>query len=165
MTNTTATTSFNGVAAEFAAAFVRDTRTDGTTYYRTAPDCPDWVDVREIHQAIDDRLPDDWIYEQIAVIASDLTGFEFFDGDAAREAVGEIADGLVDVYNADRTRWLADHAGNVALCDDAAAEYGGWDVGIIQRIGLGQYLAIERLAHAIITIIEAEFDQREQGLG
>jgi hypothetical protein len=114
------------------------------------------------HAALDDRFPDDWVYEQMSCIADNLCDRDVEDRDKADEAMDEIADSLVDVYNADRVKWLASHLDNAALCDDAAKEF-GWeqDRGIFGLIGMGQYLAIERIGNALIECVQTEAEDRE----
>jgi hypothetical protein len=115
--------------------------------------------MRELHEALDDRLPDDWVYQHASLIADRLT--EYDDADAAREAVAEIADSLVDVYNADRSKWLASHLNNAFLVDEACSEL-GWPDDIFKAIGYGQYRALENIANKMIELVEAEMENREQ---
>ena len=61
-----------------------------------------------------------------------------------------------------RSAWLAGHRNNAALVDDAAEEYGQADGSdTFARIGVGQYLAIERIGQAVIQAVEDEADGRE----
>lgn len=161
---------FMTVLKEFAAAFKRDKRNDGTEFYTLRDDAPAWLQgdagrtiMREIHEALDDRLPNDWVYETAASVADTLTGYDLDDADDARENLHEVADGAVDVYNADRSKWLADHLSNAALVDEACSELGCEpDADTFTRIGLGQYLAITRIGGAVIDAVEAEADSREE---
>ncbi len=156
---------FTTVIAEFAAAFETKTRKGGERFYRIKAKAPKWLQgsdvMREIHTAVDDRLPDDWVYEQAAAVAEALAERDIHDADDAREASHEISDSLVDVYNADRSKWLAMHLNNAALVDEAVSELGGSDADTFHRIGLGQFLAISRIADAVISACEAEADGRE----
>ena len=158
-------TLFLTVLEELNAAFVSDTRNDGTVFYKLVDNAPEWLQGSDVslacHKALDDRLPDDWVYEQMTAIASDLWDRDLDNADDAREAMGEIADSLVDVYNADRARWLASHLNNAFLVDDAVEELGGGEEDTYQRIGLGQYVAIERIGYALIQCIEEEAETRE----
>jgi len=170
MSKTTETNTVQAIAEELAAAFTSDTRTDGGTFYKLKDDAPQWClrdnDSGEslmlrIHRAVDDRMPDDWIYSAADSIASSLREYESIDD--MRDAVSEIADGQVDVYNADLTKWLASHLFNLSLCDEAAEELGSdKEKGIIGLIQLGQFIALERIANALISEIEAEAEKRDK---
>lgn len=155
-------TTVETVAAELAAAFCSDKRPDGDTFYMLKKDCASWITsglMRKFHEAVDDRLPNDWTYEAIAIFADNLTQYE--DCDAMRDASGELADGQVDIYNHDRARWLASHLGNHALCDEAVSEGLCDGKDIDQTIGCGQYLALERILQATISAIEDEAEDRD----
>lgn len=153
---TTTKTTFRLVAEELSAAFEHN---------QIKSNAPDWLQGSDvmlaIHKAVDDRMPDDWVYESTASIAETLTGYDFDDADEAREHIHEIADGMVDVYNADRTAWLGSHLLNAYLCDEATKESGTADTDMFQRIGLGQYLALDRIGQELVNQIEAEADSRE----
>jgi hypothetical protein len=121
-----------------------------------------------VHAAVDGpRLPDDWVYEQCASVASALVErvrYGISSADDAREALREIADELVDVYNADRLAWLASHLGNVAIVAEACADLDvSPDTDTFTRIRLGQCEAISRIAGALIDACEFEADRREEG--
>ena len=156
---------FSDVASELSEAFTTTRReaSDKDIYvlkdeYKRSSG---WVGsdlMMRFHKAIDDRLPDDWIYELIAQGADSLS--EYDEADDAREAVHEIADGMVDVYNSDILRWLADHQMNAYLCDEAAEEYGA-DHDTIKRAQLGQYLGATRVLYEMIEAIQEEAEERE----
>lgn len=160
---------FAKVMKEFAEAFVSDKRNDDKTFYKLSDNAPAWLQkdagssiMREIHSVLDDRLPSDWVYEAVSSITDGFVDHGCEDEDSAREATHEIADGLVDVYNSDRLRWLADHLLNVDIVDEACKELGcADDAGIIDRIGVGQYYAYERLAQAVIDAVRDEANNRE----
>ena len=169
------TTLFAKVMKEFADAFVTDKRNDGKTFYKLKDGVndngvPDWLSgdngttvMREIHQALDSRMPDDWVYEAVSHIADAFESSGVDNEDDAREQTHEIADGLVDVYNSDRLQWLASHLLNVDIVDEACKEMGcDNDAGIIDRIGVGQYYAYERLANAVIEAVKSEADGRDE---
>lgn len=159
-------TTFASVMKEFAGAFVTDKRNDGKTFYKLSDNAPEWLKGSDvmftIHSALDDRLPDDWVYEATASITSAFVDHESESADDARETAHEVADGLVDVYNADRIQWLAQHLNNASIVDEACRELGcAADTDIVDRIGTGQYYAYERLANAVIEAVETEADSRE----
>ncbi len=162
---------FAKVMKELAAAFVLAKRDDGSTFWRLADAAPSWLQgdagatvMREIHESLDDRMPDDWVYEAASSVADAFVDHKADDADSARDDAHEIADGLVDVYNADRLRWLASHLGNAAIVDEACAELGCEpDADTFTRIGIGQYEAYSRIANAVIDAVNAEAESRDEG--
>lgn len=159
---------FSRVLAEFAGAFETAKRTDGASYVRKRDDRAPWITfevIHAIHESVDDRGPNDWIYASIASVADTLNGYDTSSADKARDRVGEIADSLVDVYNADLTAWLSDHLGNAALCDEAVSDgLASSDASLFDRIGVGQYVALERIANAVIDACETEANDRETAI-
>ena len=59
--------------------------------------------VRELH---DDELPNNWRYTIITDLLQNFVNE--YEQDKLEDCLSEIADSLVDVYNVDRARWLAD---------------------------------------------------------
>lgn len=158
----TTTITFSAALTEFAEAFETRTRNDGGEFTCLKDDCPDWIDtdtIHDIHSALDDRMPDDWVYETAASFADTLSGYTCEDADDARGNVHEIADGMVDVYHADRLKWLAANLNNAFLVDDACEEFGSSDADTFQRIGLGQFMAIRRIGDAVIAAIENHVEE------
>lgn len=157
-------TTFNQVMNEFAESFESRARDDGESYVTTKDDCPEWVStdlMRELHEALDDRMPDDWVYDTIDSIADALCHCE--DADEAKEQLTSVADTLVDVYNQSRLGWLNSNLNNAYLCDDAQAEgFVSPTADLYTRIGCGQYLAIERLGYAVIDAVEQEAQNRDE---
>ena len=149
-------TPFQRIMGEFADAFVTDTRNDGQSFHKLADASPRWMTdaIHAAHDAIGGRLPNDWTYAACATIAEQFSSAT--DAESARgDALTEICDGLVDIYNADRLRWLADHLDNAGLCDEAREEREvPEDADMFDRIAAGQMLAYERIAHAIVTAID-----------
>ena len=161
-------TTFQTVAAELGdsfESFTRDNAPDDRCY-RLKEDAPEWLQGSEVmiavHKALDDRLPDDWVYEQAAMIADWLVNCDYESADDARENIGEEADSLVDVYDAARTTWLASHLNNAFLVDDACEELGAGDKDTFTRIGYGQYHAIELIANAVIEQVSDEAESRDE---
>lgn len=162
------TSTFQSVMAEVARAFECAERS-GTSekFWRIREDAPEWLQGSDfmlaVHRAVDGddpRLPDDWIYEHTRLVALDLQDHD--SPDDARDATHEIADGLVDIYTSARLAWLASHLRNADLCDEAAIELGASDdASMAERAGLGQYLALTRIAYAVIDLVESELDDRE----
>jgi hypothetical protein len=150
---------------------IREGEEARATFYRICDTAPAWIKqdyslgnnlMNRAHEALDDRLPDDWVYEIAAHVAEAFTEYDFDTIDELRDKVSEIADSEIDVYNSDRLQWLASHLGNADLVDTAVQEF-GYDnsTGIVGAIGIGQYYAIERIAGALIDAIEAEVEKRD----
>lgn len=171
MKTETATT-FQAVAAELSAAFESATRANGETFHRIRHNAAEWISGDDdaytlsvcgrAHRAVDERMPDDWIYN-IARRAADWSA-EFQSEDDARESVHDFAAGCVDAYYSDLFRW-AENGYNRAICDAAVAEYGqpgdGFDESTVSRwIGGGQCFAAERIAHSILDSIAGETRRR-----
>lgn len=164
-------TPFQRAVAEFAGAWETAKRDSGDTFYRVKDRAANaWVTeaVKAAHFAIDGRLPDDWIYQHASLIADAMEGYSADDADGMREHEHEICDGLVDVYNHDRYRWLASHNGNADLCDEANAEVGTPQASLADRVGMGQFLALTRIFASVIeacderaTEIEDEDAEKE----
>ncbi len=156
-------TPFQTVARELSSAFTTDTRASGTTFYRFRTGSADWLGselMHAVHAAVDGRLPDDSIYEAAALAAACLMGFE--STESAADGAHDVADRLVDQGTCDLTQWLAAHAGNVELCNEAS-EVGlaGTATTLVQQIQAGQYLMYIRVIHALIDVVVAEVVNRE----
>ncbi len=160
-------TAFRICLEEFARSFEIATREpSGSKFYRVVESAPTWMQsddvVQTIHRAVDDRLPDDWIYEAMSTLADVMIGYSADTADRMRDNVHEIADAMVDVYNADRTAWLASHLANMSLVDEACDEFGCDPAAdIATRIGIGQFYALDRIANAIVDACESEANNRE----
>ncbi len=168
---------FSSVLAELAGAFENRKRDDGTTFVCIADNAPAWTRneiaggpsglclMLRIHSAVDDRGPDDWIYQHTALAAAKLT--DYSDSDTTAESLRdkgtlhEVADGLVDIYNVELTKWLALHLYNVELCNEAVEEMGAGSAGgVLGYIQAGQYRALEAIASAIVSEVERELESR-----
>ena len=148
-------TNFKNAMQELSDAFTRSKRDNGETFYTLKDGSPEWMTgtIYSAHNAIDSRLPDDWIYEAVASLASNYNTCD--DPDEARDRESEVCDGLVDVYTNALTAWLASHLGNVGLCDEAAEEFGleGHN-DLDHRIRMGQLIAYQRISSTLIDAIE-----------
>lgn len=164
---------FSRVLREFADAFETQKRPDGSPYVRLKDDCAGWLKagtsypgpMRAIHEALDGgnaRLPSDWVYSETQGIVDDLVSHEIDAEDRAHSDIrNEIADGRVDVYNSARIEWLADHLFNAQLCDEAVSEgLVSAEADLFDRIRSGQFIAATRMIDAIITLIDAEANER-----
>lgn len=160
---------FKKCIAEVADAFVAGKRDNGKEFYKIKDDAPEWLRgpdfMRGVHAAVDNRLPDDWIYEHTMLAASNLGGYDIDTTDHARDSAPEVVDGLVDVYNNERYQWLASHMCNADLCDEAQDDRAlPHDTSMADRIGAGQALALERICYAIIDAAQSEAESREDDL-
>lgn len=155
---------FQTCLKEFADAFEAGKRNNGETFYRIKDSAPEWLQgssvMMAIHAHVDDRMPDDWIYESARGIAQSLLGYDL-DSEDLGDIAHEVADGQVDIYNGARLGWLASHANNADLCDEAQAEFGSDSDDMITRIGIGQYLALSRICDAVISVCRKEASNRE----
>jgi hypothetical protein len=140
----------------FVEAFESKTRDNGETFLCIDDDAPAWckVVVRECHGGM---MPDDTRYNMIHSVACDLLDRceDDTDADSLRDDAGEIADGLVDVYNSARVAWLASHIERAGYIDEAQRE------GLISpetvtmdRIGIGQCLEYQEIAYQLIECCE-----------
>lgn len=102
-----------------------------------------------VHAADDAGLGWNFAYEAVRDCLQwiDDTGSDPRDSDTHHEA----ADSLVDVYNADLIKWLADAPlAHYQLCDEAFSEYASdTPESIIDYIRIGQYEAYRRAMQAI----------------
>lgn len=153
-------TTFQTICSEFYRAFVRDTRADGSAYYKLQDDCPDWMRtaVIDAHNVLD-VPPLDWVYEHCRSIVGSL---EDHDDPDADDLVHEIADGLVDTYTSARTSWIALRLEFASLVDEAESE------GLISegatfadRIGVAQYMALERMTGVLLVACKSAADDRD----
>lgn len=139
----------NTRAADAARFFETRTRDDGTTYVTLRDDAPGWLG-DAVYDAHAGMLPDDRIYmlcdSAVDWIAEDR-------GDDS-----EFADGMVDTYTGDRIAWLGSHLSRPGLCDEAQAEMGAPENGIVDLIALGQYLEASRVLAVIRDACEAGDD-------
>jgi hypothetical protein len=137
----------------FANAFEPRTRADGSTFWTTRDDAPEWVSdiVRDAH---DGFFPCDWRYDKISDLAHDI-------GQAADpddiDAM-EWADRAADVYNADLIRWLS-IAGAVDACDAAANEWGMDAKGVLESIMSGQCYMLHEIACRVLYALRAQYDE------
>jgi len=124
-------------AEALSRAFVTDKRADGTTFVHMADDAEEWMReaVREAHG---DMPPDDFKYRMCEEVADRLADR---DSDEWDDAQGEECDGLVDVYNSGRLRWLSSSLYRAAYIDEARDEgLIGSNADEFERIGVGQYV-------------------------
>lgn len=146
------------LANELAAAFITDTRNDGATFYKLSDDAAGWM-TAAVRSAHGDMFPHDWVYEQCSRVADRMSECE---PERWEDSANEWADGMVDVYNADRTAWLASHLDFAGYVDEAAEEFGHSDQGVFGDIGQGQYVFITQIAAALIQAVQEEAAELEE---
>ena len=141
-------------AGTLRAAFTRDKRDDGSTFWclteqarQSVDDLTEWL--RGLH---DDELPNDWRYETIVSILDALMDIDDLkDYEDHYDLVSGISDNITDIYNADLLQWYADNPSRVAYIDDAVSE-GLIDTNAdtIARLTVGQNECIRSMCHRII---------------
>ena len=152
------------LASAFYKAFVRKERNEpnefgNKDFYSLADKSPSWmVDaIRDAHDA-GGIFPNDWVYDACHSMISHMDDVEPENWD---DSVSDWADGAVDVYNAERARWLASHLAFGGIVDDAVAELGHSDQGVYGDIGIGQYRFLEQIASALIAAVRAETENSD----
>ena len=129
------------IITEALAHFEDKTRADGSEVITLKSGAPEALRT-SVMAAHGDMMPNDWIYAKYQNILADMSGYTMLTLDDLEDNRGEIVDGLVDVYNADRSAWLASNLAFAGFCDEAAEEYGS-EGDTFGRIGRGQYMAID----------------------
>ena len=101
--------------------------------------------VRELH---DDELPNNWRYTIITDLLQNFVNE--YEQDQLEDCLSEIADSLVDVYNVDRARWLADDVsrGCINLKNLNIDEP---NMTIFDLIGQAQYESIYSMGYQILN--------------
>lgn len=124
-------------------------------------DAPDWLG-ELVHDAHGDMLPDDWRYATIRA-ALGFIHDATTDGEDIHDATHEFADGNVDIYNGQRTAWLASNLNRAAYCDDALDEFGIGDGsrGVFDLIGLGQYQESLEVFGSVAHSLQERYDELE----
>ena len=137
---------------------VREARENRTFIKESLDKTPEAEVIRKaIFETCDSVAGLDWLYEKARQI---VDAFGQYDESTLDDNLSEIADGLVDVYNTDRTAWLASSLDFAEYVDSARAEFGDTDnndktVGIFDQIGRGQYMLIEQLAGNLLAKMQA----------
>lgn len=146
-------------ARELADAFETKHRDNGDSFDCLKEDAPEWAqDV--VFACHGDMMPNDWRYATIRSAAHDLARMDE-DGDPD-DLGAEFADQNVDVYNADRLRWLASSFDRVAYTDDAVSEF-GYDAerGVLGAIGMGQYAESREVWGLLVDALQKLVDDQE----
>ena len=96
--------------------------------------------VRELH---DDEMPNNWRYQIIFDLLHNFVNE--YDQDDLEGYLHEIADSLVDVYNTDRAKWLAEDINRGCIEIDTKNK-----TSIFELIGIAQYEAIYSMGFEIL---------------
>ena len=127
------------------------------TYYMIKEDHADREDIQQnlIYPLHDDELPNDWRYSIIYYLLSDFVYCE--DRNEIEDRIHEIVDGLVDVYNADRIKWVQEDLNRGYV----EAEFTTGKEGIFELIGLAQYEVINQMANQLLDYIDENKKEEE----
>ena len=127
------------------------------TYHMIKEDHADREEIQQnlIYPLHDDELPNDWRYSIIYYLLSDFVECE--DRNQIEDRIFEIVDGLVDVYNADRIRWVGENLNRGLVESDLAT--GGEN--IFELIGLAQYEVINQMACQLLDYIDENKKEEE----
>jgi hypothetical protein len=101
--------------------------------------------VRELH---DDELPNNWRYTIITDLLQNFVNE--YEQDQLEDCLSEIADSLVDVYNVDRARWLADDVSRGCI-DLKNLNIDEPNMTIFDLIGQAQHEAIYSMGYQILN--------------
>jgi hypothetical protein len=142
------------LAEEVRAGFTLDKRTDGSEYWTRRDKSERWI-TDLCHEAHGDMMPDDVRYEYI-VDALDIIAEHGDDADAA-----ESLDSNVDIYNSDRTAWLASHNGRQEYADRAVSDGLCDGADIMQTLGCAQYLEREEVYGSVLASLQAQLEEVE----
>ena len=145
-------------------AFVRNTRTQeqvhrgmSQTYYTIDDNHVDREEILDnlIYKLHDEEWPNDWRYSTIYWLLLDFVDCE--DRNQIEDRMYEIVDGLVDVYNADRIRWVGENLNRGLVESDLATG----QENIFELIGLAQYEVINEMAYQLLDYIDENKKEEE----
>ena len=97
--------------------------------------------VRELH---DDEMPNNWRYRIITDLLQNFVNE--YEQDDLKKYLHEITDSLVDIYDSDRAKWLADDVSRVCIDIDTTNK-----TSIFDLIGQAQYEAIYSMGYQILN--------------
>ena len=144
-------------AGTLRAAFTRDKRDDGSTFWtytdqarQSADDLATWIG--ELHN---DELPNDWRYETIVGICEALCETEEYqnlkDLDEYDDLVDVIAGNECDIYTGDLLKWYGDNPNRLSYIEDAESEgYLPDKCDMFTRLAMGQHVCVSQMANKII---------------
>jgi hypothetical protein len=143
-------------ALEWLQAMEYRTRDNGDGFYCLKDNAPEWVEdaLPGVHGT--DIWPDDWRYDVIHSAACDLCDRD----DDWGEAVFEIADSCVYVYNGPLLQWAMTDLSRIGAADEAAQDY-GHEAGIIQRLQMAQAHEAADVITRLVGVLESRADELE----
>jgi hypothetical protein len=122
----------------------RDEADPESSFVRLKDGAPEWI-TQLVYDAHGDFLPDDWRYDKIQDALEFIMDVEYPD-----DGSSEFADGAVDIYTADRIKWLGSNLNRASYCDEAARDY-GHGIDIVSMIGWGQCMEAEEIYASVLN--------------
>lgn len=129
--------------------FISKQRDDGSVYWTTRDDRPEWLQelIRKAHAGY---LPDDWKYE---FILSALHIIADSDEDNYSESLADS----IDVYTSELTKWLASHIDRVNYVNESLQVMDKPD-DLITLVSNAQYLEREEVFYSVLSSLEKEVE-------
>ena len=149
--------SFSAAAKLLASSLITDTRSDGSSFIKTAPDSPDWI-IDAIREAHDGELPNDTRYALIQDCAQAIADRDFSDREEAEETVFEIARDITPGQSSSLLLWFSANTSRLHDCDEAAANGREELTSVFDALDVGYVYAVELTLRSLIESIE---DARE----
>ena len=148
--------SFSAASKLLASALITDTRSDGSSFIKTAPDYPEWIRdaIREAH---DGELPNDARYSLISDAANSISDQCFASADDARDSGYELSGNIVPICTADLLAWFGGNMSRLDDCDAAREELGCNNPTILDLLSLGYQHAVESVVFTLIQAIEDNY--------
>lgn len=141
-------------AAQFAREFfTKDKRLSGESYWHTTDKAPQWVKdlCQEAHGGM---LPDDYRY---LYIVESLEAIIDNNGDS------DSVELEADCRTSELTTWLASCTTRAEYVDQSIEEFGQSAEGVLQQIGMGQFLEKQEVLQSVVSSLEdAELDDDEE---
>lgn len=146
-----ATNTIQTLAAEASEHFEHAKRDNGTDYVRTKDGAPEWI--KALCMAAHDDcglLPDDWRYTMILDALNAL----------AEAGDSELDDVTIEppIYTHELLAWLASNGERVAICDEAAVEYGRSEDGILADISQGYWHEQSQVLYSVRASLAAQIE-------
>lgn len=145
--------SFSAAAKLLASSLITDTRSDGSSFIKTAPDSPDWIRdaIREAH---DGEPPNDTRYALIQDCAQAIADRDFSDREEAEETVFEIARDITPGQSSSLLLWFSANTSRLHDCDEASANGREELVSVFDALDVGYVYAAELTLRSLIESIE-----------